>query len=459
MLPTFGLGFNRMSVEKALAKAAALWRRLAAKDYPNGFLLFCSEEVAEVVHPPMPLQRRVYSCGRCFDTSVLQRAIEAEVGAVYGAIAIDGSEATFGKVQGLCAPSGSAPVVTKAGHITSTTAARTRRGGQSALRYSRLRDECELAFLRKAAETAAHLFGDARGLVLAGKADMKRKLLSELPEALRGQVICTVDLPGSADMEGLRHAAVCAAGAAAEREDGKAEAVLHRFMELTVIPASEELRCCYGEAQTEAALKLGAVEELLVARDLGASSKDWRTLASASGARIWEILPRSQAAVQFCQSFAIGACLRWPVRESLLDEDGAPVAEDAAAVFETHSKATCTTQCGAACAANSTGTLVDALGEANGEVDAAPSAVDAEPRAEVLSWLGEQLRQEFDDSAAEALSICVEVILLDEETPVQEALAQATGVLADQGAPRELWEDLCSRWQAACEAMESARAQ
>jgi len=180
-----------------------------------------------------------------------------------------------------------------------------------------MRDESELAFLRKAAETAVSLFADVQGLILAGKADMKRKLLSELPEALRGQVICMVDLPGSADMEGLRHAAVRATSAAAEKEDSKAEAALQRFMELTVSTDSEEVRCCYGEAQTEAALLLGAVEELLLARDHRAS-KDWRALASASGARMWDVLPRSQAATQFCQYFGIGACLRWPVSASLL---------------------------------------------------------------------------------------------------------------------------------------------
>jgi len=460
MRPTSGLGFNRASVERALAKAAALWKRLASRDYPHGFLLFCSEEVAEVVHPPVPLRRRVYSCGRRFDTSVLQRAIDAETGAVYGAIAIDGAEATFGKVQGLCAASGSAPVVAKAGHITSTTASRTRRGGQSALRYSRLRDEAELAFLRKAAEMAASLFTDVRGLILAGKADMKHKLLPQLPEALRKQVICSVDLPGSADMEGLRHAAVCATSAALEKECSKSDAVLHRFLELTVMPETEEVRCCYGEAQTQAALKLGAVEELLISSELGASSTNWSALASASGASVWEISPGREAAVQFCQSFAIGACLRWPVFAHLLDEDeasahedvpaclGAAAAEGAASGLELLHDRPCTVQCAAPSAAPTTA----AAEEVGGQCASIPSALSSEPRAEVLAWLGEEMLQSLDSSAAEALSMCVEVILFDEDTPTEEALFQAVSVLADEGVPQHLCESLRSRWHSACEA-------
>lgn len=463
MLATSGLGFNRISVEKALAKAAALWKRLASKDYPHGFLLFCSEEVAEVVHPPVPLRGRVYSCGRRFATSVLQRAMEAETGAVYGAVAIDGAEATFGKVRGLCTASGSVPVVDKAGHITSTTAARTRRGGQSALRFSRLRDESELAFLRKAAEMAASLFTDVRGLILAGKADMKHKLSSQLPDALRSQVICSVDLPGSADMDGLRHAAVRAMSAAVEKEGSKSEAMLQRFLELTVMSRSEEVRCCYGESQTRAALKIGAVEELLIAKDFDAST-DWKALASASGASIWEISPRSEAAVQFCQSFAIGACLRWPVCASLLDDDDEAftadeepacrraASEDASLDPELPCDSPCMAQCTGACVAPSAGAAAGQQEEASGHVASIPPAV----KVETLAWLGRELCQTFDSSTAEALSMCVEVILLDEETPVEEALFQAASVLSDEGVPRELSESLCSRWQAACEAAQSA---
>jgi len=97
---------------------------------------------------------------------------------------------------------------------------------------------------------------------------------------------------------------------------------------------------------------------------------------------------------------------------------------------------------------------VDTYGEEAGQAALISSAVNVEPRAEVLSWLGQQLRASFDDSAAEALSICIEVILLDEETPIQEALTQAIGILADEGVPRELSISLCSHWQAACETTE-----
>lgn len=446
MQPTYGLGFNRLSVERALARASALWKRLSSKDFPNGFVIFCSEEVAEVVHPPGPLRRRLYSCGRHFNTSVLRQAVEAEHGAVYGAIVIDGVEATFGKVQGLCTSSGSAPVVTKVGHITSTTAARTRRGGQSALRYSRLRDESELAFLRKVAETATSLFKDVSALIVAGKADMKRKLLPELSETLRGQVVCCIDLSGSADMDGLRHAARAAAGAAASREYSKSESVVQHFLELTLMPDVEEVRCCYGKSQTKAALKLGAVHELLIATDFDCSSghavEDWKTLAAENGAKFLEIRPRGEAAVQFCKSFGIGACLRWPVLAGLLDDDGVAVvaaADDGAVPPDPelhHSPAMAATL-----EAETTEQFASTLPAAEKN--------EQESRTEILSWLGSELNSVFDPSAAEALSMCIEVILLDETTATEEALLQAACVLQDEGAPRGLCAALEDRWRAA----------
>jgi len=456
-----------------------LWKRLASKDYPNGFVMFCSEELAEVVHPPVPLRRRVYSCGRRFDTSVLRTAVQAEQGAAYGAIAIDGAEATFGTVRGLGALAGSAPQVTQLGHITSTTAARTRRGGQSALRYSRLREEAELAFLRKAAEMAASLFADVRGLVLAGKADMKRKLLPELPQRLRGRVLCCVDLPGSADLDGLRRAAAAAAGAAASKEGGKVDSVAERFLELTLLPEAEGARYCYGEPQCEAALQLGAVDELLLAAEFrgpsGRSAEDWEALASARGATVLKVPPRGEASVRFCDSFGVGAFLRWTVHTDLLEEDTTD-ADDRPSLAESELEdvpssptaymATPVPVGDVEAEADNSADLAAGAGTDAMEGESPPSrgasptpaataaaaAVEREGSSSclgVLAWLEDELRSAVGASAAEALSVCLEVILMDETTPVEEALLQAGCVLADEGAPREVREAFEDRWREA----------
>lgn len=116
----------------------------------------------------------------------------------------------------------------------------------------------------------------------------------------------------------------------------------------------------------------------------------------------------------------------------------------------------CSVHCAAAHAATFAKTGADEHGEACEQVASTLLAVNIEPHAEVLAWLGKSLRQTFDSSAAEALLMCVEVILADDETPIDEVLFQATSILADEGAPHELVESLCNRWHAACEAAKSA---
>merc|ERR1712228_508163 len=168
----------------------------------------------------------------------------------------------------------------------------------------------------------------------------------------------------------------------------------------------------------------------------------------------------------FCQSFAIGACLRWPVFAHLLDEDetsahegvpaclGAAAAEGAASGLELLHGRPCTVQAAVPSVAPPTAAAEEheEHEEAGGQRASIPSAVNSEPRAEVLAWLGKEMLQSLDSSAAEALSICVEVILLDEDTPTEEALFQAASVLADEGVPQDLCESLRIRWHSACEA-------
>merc|ERR1719387_818804 len=98
--------------------------------------------------------------------------------------------------------------------------------------------------------------------------------------------------------------------------------MISRFLERTLMPDMEASSCCYGAAQTAAALKLGAVDELLLAAGYlgcGLTVDDWKDLASRHGATVVEIEPHSEQAVSFCANYGVGACLRWVVEPSLLE--------------------------------------------------------------------------------------------------------------------------------------------
>lgn len=443
-----------MAVEAALRRAAALWGRLAQADYPNGALVFCSEALAEAVHPPRPLQRRVYSCGRRFDTSALREQLELETAPAYGIVAIDGSEASIGTAKGL--GTSSSRVVASLAHLTSGTASRTRRGGQSALRYSRLREEADLAFLRRVAERAAALLVDVRGLVVAGKADAKRRLIPELSPALRSRIICVLDLPCGADTEGLRRAALGAQAAANADRGKEAEEALSRFFEQAAQPSSpEEALVCYGWAQTAAALRLGAVRTLLVGAgapgpdgapkpDGGENAGGWKALSGLHGTEVVEVAGCSEKGAHFCHAFAVGGCLRWPLDPELLE--GAEGAEDADGPEETEGVDGSDADVVGAVAAQA---LASAVAEAalSSTVPSESADSDAAERS-LFEWLQSSLQESLGDaSAAEALTACAQVLLADESAPACETVAQAAELLAGEGVPQSVVDEFTQRAQ------------
>jgi peptide subunit release factor 1 (eRF1) len=436
-----------MAVQDALTHAVNLWKRIVPKEYPNGAVVFCSEDLAEIFHPPMPLKGRVYDCGRQFKTSVIQDAINTQLGPAHGLIVIDGSDAAFGKVQGLGISVAAGPVITDLGHLGAHIAGRTRRGGQSALRYSRLRDESELAFLRKVAEKAATLLSEVSGIIVAGKADMKHKLVAELPGPLKKQVMCTVDLSCNAGPEGLRLAALRAVESVVSAGDCQEDRDLQQFLELTL---KEELMCCYGEAETVRALQMGAVDRLLLSADLqtNLSADEWKSLAAWHGTRIVEIHPRTEKGSEFCKSFGVGACFRWPLEEHLLQDDEDHNEEDSEEI-----------------PINASGTLgiqpPSAISKEMEELEVASPQDDIDressstadtlcgntQNSEALAWFQAEVNDALGDlSAAEALTACVEVVLSDEVTAQDEILEGLTAIICAEGLPEELAAELMRRW-------------
>eukprot|EP00931_Biecheleriopsis_adriatica_P046864 TRINITY_DN26963_c0_g1_i1.p1 TRINITY_DN26963_c0_g1~~TRINITY_DN26963_c0_g1_i1.p1 ORF type:complete len:350 (-),score=80.33 TRINITY_DN26963_c0_g1_i1:108-1157(-) len=349
------------------------------------------------------------------------------MGPTYGILVLDGSDAAFGKVQGLGVSVAAGPVISEIGHLDAHIAGRTRRGGQSALRYSRLRDGSELAFLKKVAERAAALFTDVHGIIIGGKADMKHKLIAELSEHLQKQVVCTVDLSCDAGSEALRQAALQAAGSVASGEYSSVDKELNHFFDLTM----KGSMCCYGEDHTLQALEMGAVKHLLVSAGLETtlSVDDWKALAELYSTEVVEIHPRTELACRFCQSFGVGGCLRWPLDlqlgEDEEEQDEKPQ-EDEKSREESPDGVDC-----------------ENISTAN----TAPYMDISQHRRSTLAWLESELQGILcDQSAAEAVTACIEVVLSDVVAPQDEIVENVKSVMTAEGAPEELALELMRRW-------------
>jgi peptide chain release factor subunit 1 len=431
MQPRSSRVFNRLAVEKALTRAIAMMKRLVQKDYPNGVVLFCSEDVAHAYHPPQRLRRRMYSCGRHFETTFLHETVQLQSAPAYGIVVVDGSEASIGTAQGLGNVATESVSVKEIAHLKANIHGRTRRGGQSALRYSRLRDESELAFLRTVAERANQLLVNAHKIILAGKADMKRKLLVELAPPLRSRFLCFVDLNSSTRLEALREAAAQARDSANGSALADADAEVAAFMALAATGTDPELTAvCYGEDHTAAALQMGIVTKLLLAVQSEESTskrslQDWRDIATVQNVEIVLVSPRSEQSVTFCVSFMVGAFLRWQVSEELL------------------------------CMKDTTYEEIEMMQSAQSDVqDSCPVSSSEDELVqmfEVTDLLREVLQSSMlDEASVVALVACAEVLLDDESTPLNDKLNNVLQLLSAEGVSDEIVMEIQAKCTETC---------
>lgn len=135
--------------------------------------------------------RSLYLCDNKFHTEALQELLESD--SKFGFIVMDGNGTLFGTVAG-----NTREVVHK---FTVDLPKKHGRGGQSALRFARLRDEKRHNYVRKVSELAVQHFITAdkvnvTGLVLAGSADFKTELsMSDMfDQRLAAKVIKVVDV-------------------------------------------------------------------------------------------------------------------------------------------------------------------------------------------------------------------------------------------------------------------------
>jgi peptide chain release factor subunit 1 len=147
----------------------------------NGLVIYCGTVFSEDgrsekkytidFEPFKSINRSLYYCGERFDVEPLRELLEDDQR--FGFIIVDGNGTLFGTLQG------SSKTILQI--IKVDLPKKHGRGGQSALRFARLREEKRHNYLRKVTELATMHFitndkANVVGLVLAGSADFKTKL-------------------------------------------------------------------------------------------------------------------------------------------------------------------------------------------------------------------------------------------------------------------------------------------
>ncbi|EJD48830.1 peptide chain release factor eRF/aRF subunit 1 [Auricularia subglabra TFB-10046 SS5] len=256
---------NKLSVQAAIMSAQARLK-LYARVPANGLAVFVgtilTDEGKEKMisfdfEPPKAVNTFVYFCGNRFHTDELRKLLDSD--SRFGFIVMDGNGALFAGLSG-----STRDVLHK---FSVDLPKKHGRGGQSALRFARLRDEARHNYVRKVAELAVqHFITDDRpnvvGLVLAGSADFKTELSHSdmFDPRLAAKVIRVVDVSYGGE-NGLNQAIDLAADSLTNvRLVVEKQLIQSYFDEIS----RDTGKSCFGVADTLKAMEMGAIDTLLV---------------------------------------------------------------------------------------------------------------------------------------------------------------------------------------------------
>jgi len=211
--------------------------------------------------PFKPINTSLYLCDNKFHTEALNELLESDD--KFGFIIMDGNGALYGTLSG-----NTREILHK---FSVDLPKKHGRGGQSALRFARLRLEKRHNYLRKAAELATQLYisndrVNVTGLILAGLADFKNELATTdlLDQRLAQKVIKIVDVSYGGE-NGFNQAIELASEVLANVKFIQEKKLISKYFEEI---AQDTGKYCYGVGDTLYALDLGAVEILVVWENL-----------------------------------------------------------------------------------------------------------------------------------------------------------------------------------------------
>jgi len=350
---------NRQSVLSAITSTQQrlkLYNRVPN----NGLVIYCGtiltdegkeKKVNIDFEPFKPINTSLYLCDNKFHCEALAELLQDDD--KFGFIVMDGHGCLFGTLSG-----NTREVLAK---FSVDLPKKHGRGGQSALRFARLRLEKRHNFVRKCAEVAVQCFitndrPNVKGLILAGSAEFKNVLNGSdlFDPRLKAVVIKLVDVSYGGE-NGFNQAIELSQEALANVKFVHEKRLITSFFEEI---SQDTGKFCFGIKDTMQGLELGAVETLIIWENLEtnrfelknnqtgdvtvlmltpAEEEDPKHFVSADGVDLeiqektllveWFannykqygctlefITDRSQEGSQFCKGFGgFGGLLRWKV--------------------------------------------------------------------------------------------------------------------------------------------------
>lgn len=256
---------NRLSVLSAITSAQQKLK-LFSKTPPNGLVIYVGtimtdegkeKKVSIDFEPFKQVNNFMYLCDSRFHTEDLKFLLESED--KFGFVVFDGSSCLYGTVQG-----SQRDILHK---FSVDLPKKHGRGGQSSVRFARLRVEKRQNYLKKVAELTTTFFisndrPNIAGLILAGSADFKNDLASSdlFDPRLAAVLLKVVDVAYGGE-NGFNQAIELSADTLKGLKFVQEKKLLTRYFEEVALDSG---KVCFSVQDTLKALDMGAVETLLV---------------------------------------------------------------------------------------------------------------------------------------------------------------------------------------------------
>ncbi|XP_070540731.1 eukaryotic peptide chain release factor subunit 1 [Ptychodera flava] len=260
---------NRLSVLSAITSVQQRLK-LYSKVPPNGLVIYCGTIVTEDgkekkvnidFEPFRAINTSLYLCDNKFHTEALTALLADDN--KFGFIVMDGNGALFGTLSG-----NTREVLHK---FTVDLPKKHGRGGQSALRFARLRMEKRHNYVRKVAETAVTLFitndkPNIAGMILAGSADFKTELSQSdmFDPRLQVKVLKLVDVSYGGE-NGFNQAIELSSEVLANVKFIQEKKLIGKYFDEI---SQDTGKFCFGVEDTLKGLEMGSVEILIVWENL-----------------------------------------------------------------------------------------------------------------------------------------------------------------------------------------------
>jgi len=291
--------------------------KMIGKVPENGVVIFTGavaagaqdKEEVHILSPPEPVTTYMYRCDSEFYTKPLEEMLEEK--GVYGLLVLDRREATYGLLKGRI-------LETKL-KIGSNVPGKTARGGQSSVRYARLREIAAHEFFVRIARHAEEIFlnvPDLKGIIIGGSGPTKDYFVNEeyLHHELRKKILGVVDTSYTNEF-GLQELLDNAKSLFEEMDINREKKLVQKFLEEVV---KDKGLAAYGEKEIREYIQIGAVNTLLISEAGPIAKKkelidEFVKLVTAKSGKVEIISADTEEGQQLAAFGGIAAILRYRV--------------------------------------------------------------------------------------------------------------------------------------------------